>query len=556
LHGEVERVAGAKLGGRNITLNRAAFCIGTLHYLGHTDADLVADALFKAAQRAGLDQDDGGPEAIWKTIYSGFSAGLEHPREFPEGFGHAANGQENATDETGTPEASAANDLILIPCSELRNTPPDEQWLLQGYIARNNVTVYSALFKVGKTTFLAHLLRAAAQDGTFVGLPVKNCRILYITEEHESRWADRRDKLGLKDHITFIVRPFARKPTMAEWVAFLGRLRRVQEEHQYDLIIFDTLSNLWPVKDENSATEVQAALMPLHGVIGDAALLMVHHLRKSDGAEGTGTRGSGALHAWIDILMEMRRYNPQDHGDRRRVITAMGRFEETPAELVVKLTAEGYVCEGEGKATVQGKELILALLSILTTTTPGKTFEQILEDWPGSVGPNHGHLRGVIKKGLDDGLWVREGDGTRGSPYRYRKPAPTPPKEEQPAPPTDQENGFSANSRPSSAGRESGDSDSPGVPPADSTSVQDKPPQNNSHSRPTLGSAENVNSSNPSTVPPVCADVTPETGLTSAPADPKNGDFGFSANSRPNMIGREYVADAPVPELAEDEGLL
>src|SRR5262249_36903229 len=150
-------------------------------------------------------------------------------------------------------------------------------------------------------------------------------------EEHESRWAARRDQLKLSDHLTFIVRPFKLKPSTAQWLTFIGQLCEVQERDHYGLIVFDTLGNLWPLRDENNAAEVQAAVMPLHRILGDdAALCLVHPLRKSDGAEGTGSRGSTALLGWVDIIAELRRFQANDPEDTRRVITAYGRFEETP----------------------------------------------------------------------------------------------------------------------------------------------------------------------------------------------------------------------------------
>jgi hypothetical protein len=275
--------------------------------------------------------------------------------------------------------------------------------------------------KAGKTTLLAYLLRALKEGGTFLGLPVQPSRVLYITEEHESRWADRRDALGLGDHVTFIVRPFRAKPTAQEWTAFLCRLREAQDKHAFDLIVLDTLSNLWPVRDENSAAEVQAALMPLHDAIGEAGLAIVHHLRKGDGGEGTGSRGSSALMAWVDIILELRRFAPQDHKDRRRVLTGYGRFEQTPAELVIRLDEKvGYSAEGASRAEVQEKDVTGTLLTIIPSGEKGlTTVKEIIDAWPGDTEPNRTRLYAALKKGLKDGLWERSGEGKNKDPHRY-----------------------------------------------------------------------------------------------------------------------------------------
>ena len=313
------------------------------------------------------------------------------------------------------------NPLSLIACSQLQRATDDEHWLLHGYFARGLVTLVSALPKAGKTTLLAHLLRAMGKDGDFLGRPVKACRVLYVTEERESRWAERRDALGLADHITFIVRPFPRKPSPKEWQKFLDELRQIQEREKFDLIVFDTLSNLWPVRDENSAGEVQAALMPLHAAIGEAALALIHHLRKSDGTEGTASRGSGTLLAWVDIITEMRRLHPQDRKDTRRVLTGYGRYEQTPTELVVNLDAQGYTAEGD-RAEVQNRDLSAILDTIIPADPPGRTVKELLEAWPGDHGPNQTALDKALKNGTESERWIRCGKGRKGDPYRYHHP--------------------------------------------------------------------------------------------------------------------------------------
>jgi hypothetical protein len=69
---------------------------------------------------------------------------------------------------------------------------------------------------------------------------------------------------------------------------FLTWLAERQQVHAVDLFVFDTLSSLWPVRDENDAAQVQAAAQTLHQLTGWAALLLVHHPCKSDGHWRTG----------------------------------------------------------------------------------------------------------------------------------------------------------------------------------------------------------------------------------------------------------------------------
>jgi hypothetical protein len=344
----------------------------------------------------------------------------------------ASNGHTTATDGQASaassppPEQQAEKEVELLPVrpiSELERVAPERKWLLEGYLARGRISMLSALFKAGKTTLLAHLLKAIEADGRFIGQVVKPCKVLVITEEHEDEWAERRDVLGLKDHIDVLVRPAMYKMTMGEWMVFLNRLNATQARNRYDLIVIDPISNFWPVRDENNAAEVQAALMPLHGVLGDAAMLLLHHLRKAEGQEGTQSRGSGAIAAFIDLLLEMRRFAPKDLTDRRRVLTGTGRWRETPVEVVISLGADGYSVHGD-KADVRADELAELIFSVLPTEPPGKTDKELLEEWPEEeAAPKRSSYLAALRKGVEKGHWQSTGRGVKGDPFKYFKPA-------------------------------------------------------------------------------------------------------------------------------------
>ena len=75
LRAETERVASARPGTRNVTLNRAAFSLGQLVAAGLIPPLPVITSLIDAARYAGLPQD----EAI-RTVRSGMEAGAKKPR--------------------------------------------------------------------------------------------------------------------------------------------------------------------------------------------------------------------------------------------------------------------------------------------------------------------------------------------------------------------------------------------------------------------------------------------------------------------------------------------
>jgi hypothetical protein len=308
-----------------------------------------------------------------------------------------------------------------IRCSELHAAPEGVPWLWHGCLARRAVTLFSALWKSGKTTLLANLLKTLDAEETFCGLPVAQAKVLYVTEESEQRWAERRDQLGLGDWCRFLVRPFLVKPRWDAWQAFISHVAGLLAHEPADLVIFDTLSNLWSVRDENDAGQVQEALMPLHQLTGphNCALMLVHHVGKSDSSEAKASRGSGALPSFADIILELRRYDKDARQDRRRVITGYGRWDDVPSELVIELTADGkgYIAHGDKEQVASG-EMREIIRDLLPNEPPGCTWEQIRQKWPQEPAPGKPRLLGELGKGSGTD-WSRNGGGKRGSPYTY-----------------------------------------------------------------------------------------------------------------------------------------
>jgi len=311
----------------------------------------------------------------------------------------------------------------IVPASLLKRIDDCNTWLWRRYLARGAITMLSALWKAGKTTLLSHALDAFGDEERFLGEEIRASRVLYVTEEHESLWAERRDLVGLGDHAHFLVRPFTGKPDLAQWLAFLRYVQHAVKERGYDLVVFDTISNLWCVRDENDAAKVQEALMPLRIVSDLAAVLLVHHVRKGDGTEATASRGSGALPAFVDILLELRRFDASDRQDRRRVLSAWSRYREVNDELVIELAEDGKGYQARGnKGDEAVRQIIETLAEVLPGSAPGATYAQVVADWPGDTTPRKERLFDALDKLVSIGKAYREGEGRRGSPWTWWMP--------------------------------------------------------------------------------------------------------------------------------------
>ena len=316
------------------------------------------------------------------------------------------------------------------------------EWLWEGLIPHGQVTLLSALWKAGKTTLLSHLFRVMGQLGTedqprppFLGARVRGpypemddecpTKVLVVTEESRRDWRRR----GADDHVAIWSRPFGpRTPTFKEWGAFVERVTRHCREHFY-LAVIDTLSGLWPVRDENDAGQVARALAPLRRVTATGAgVLLVHHDNKSVGPRapvGSAARGSGALPGSVDAILELGRGPGLDPSDRRRVIRASGRHPDTMAgELWFELTTGGELrtaCPPVGGGMVDGDTsgLTAAVLGVLPEAPPGLTGDEVLALIP--AGTAASEVKAELRRGAEAGAWTRTGAGRKGNPYRFHR---------------------------------------------------------------------------------------------------------------------------------------
>jgi hypothetical protein len=321
------------------------------------------------------------------------------------------------------PQTEPVNKWADIPIGECGDGELVD-WLWEGYIAPGVVTSLTALWKSGKTTLLAHLLKSA--DGSldqFAGRSLREIDALIVTEEHQSLWAGRREELGLKDNISIIPRPFMGRPTPAEWTAFCLYLGDLVEKKHYSLVVFDTIFNLWCVTDENNNAEIIQALRPLHAITQhEVAVLLLAHPTKVDQGEGKSTRGGGAFGGFVDVITEMRRFDTSRLEDTRRVLTAMSRYKDTPPEIVIELDTAANAFRVVGtRATVNKSERRAAVLAQLPFTAPGLTAEEVHHDWGDDsvMRPSLSTIRRDLESMVISGEALSTGTGGRGDPKRF-----------------------------------------------------------------------------------------------------------------------------------------
>ena len=192
--------------------------------------------------------------------------------------------------------------------------------------------------KAGKTTLLSLLLREMGQGGSLLGCKVNRGSVIVVSEESDQDWIIRRDASVLGDNAEAICLPFMSKPSPADWLDLLRQGYLDVKERDVSLIVFDTLSHLWCVQEENSNSEQQVALMPLRHLSEQGpAVLLMHHA----GAAGVRSRGATELEGFVDQIAHLELTTPTDPSCRERKFTVRGRLTSSPERLNISLSQDG-----------------------------------------------------------------------------------------------------------------------------------------------------------------------------------------------------------------------
>jgi hypothetical protein len=277
-------------------------------------------------------------------------------------------------------------------------------WVWEPYLPTGTLTVFSAYMKTGKSTFIAPMMLAVAQGRPFLGMPTKQTPVLALAvEEHPRDVKARLGSLGLRPDDPFhIVSGWLSRD---EWPRVVAYVR----EHGIGLVVLDTLSAYWGVEDENDNAEVHRLVQPFHTLARNtgASVVLVHHDRKSGGRDGRNIRGGSALFGLVDQALSLER--PQGGAETRRILKSIGRYADTPREVVLDYLEGQYVlADGPiGGHTDGAMEVLRGALSSPQTM---RDLERVT-----------GLSRNVLRRLLGDlgAEVVREGLGTKADPYTY-----------------------------------------------------------------------------------------------------------------------------------------
>ena len=209
----------------------------------------------------------------------------------------------------------------------LSEPDPELAALWPGIVFRGAFSLFAAAPKAGKTWLLIAWIAALVRDGPWLESPAlgRPLRVLLVTEEPLFIVKAQARMFGIERNLDVLTLDGMAPGT--SWPALVEAAAERAAETGAELVVFDTVSTLAGMENENDASDVNAALRPLlmAARAHDLAVVGVHHAAKSG-----GIRGSTVFEAVPDVLVEI------GHGDtkRRRVLTVRSRLEGAPEDPI------------------------------------------------------------------------------------------------------------------------------------------------------------------------------------------------------------------------------
>jgi len=331
----------------------------------------------------------------------------------------------------GQVAAGADAGMALGPSLDVEEIEGQEEtveWICEGLIGKDTVSLFSGHFKAGKTTFLLSMLAAIERGTPFLDRETRPTRALVLSEQGGVTLAPMLRKAGL-EHARLYTRAHLHR---GPWAQVVEAASREAETFDCRIVVVDTFAS-WAQLAEGQEQDAGATGEALGHVLRAAEArgqtwILLHHLRKAGGEHGLGARGSGNIGAQVDTLLELNRVQGQETA---RKLSALGRLEGLIDTLVIDLTEDGYQVVGSTQDLAQhvSQERFEALAREVLEYVdeyPGRTRREIEEAIPGRRQALRTTLAHLVRHGR---IEVRPGAGNS-QRREYHRPPPVGPDDE------------------------------------------------------------------------------------------------------------------------------
>jgi len=306
--------------GRNEALTKASLLLGNYVKAGAVPKEFALNHLEMAARILNLNDVE-----IQKTV----------PRLLDEGI------------EKGGVELRDSSQLWYNAAEQI--VVPHSPSFVDRLVYQNASTGLIGKPKIGKTTFALDMVESITRGSHFLKYETTPTSVLYISEQPLGSFQAELQNSGLLGRQKFSQLQLMKEPDArcrlyfstidkwfgTPWADIIDMTGAYAEKVDARLVIFDTLSRIARVENENDASEMQAtidALTPLHKE--EIATLSIQHERKAGGEISDAGRGTNALTGAVDVILRLNR-PVGNQGPSVRQLEVIGRFPGPTEPLIL-----------------------------------------------------------------------------------------------------------------------------------------------------------------------------------------------------------------------------
>lgn len=292
-------------------------------------------------------------------------------------------------------------------------------WVVKPWVATKNITELTGVAKeAGKSTFVWAMCKSVLTGQPFMGEPVEKGVVLYMTEQNASSFAIQTAPFGILGHPDFYVLRWVNAHEMS-WAEAAKKASQDALSLRARLLVVDTLPH-WAKfrgEDENRSGAALEAVQPLIVLAAnDVGVIFVRHSARERAGFGAGQagRGSTAFAGSVDLLLDI--WKPEStKDDNIRIITSLGRFEETPSGIAVQFDKNTYTYKAVDKPKRPHPGLKEKILELLPKDEEGAlTVAEIEEE----LGAGESTIYRILNASVREGESKKLGGG-KGDPARY-----------------------------------------------------------------------------------------------------------------------------------------
>ena len=327
--------------------------------------------------------------------------------------------------ENGKPRAPSERASRFYSAASLKGKPvPPREWLVEGLVPQNTVTLFSGDGGTGKSLLALQLAVASVAGKSWLTKPLKGGPALFLSAEDDDKELHRRlDSIvastgqDYTDLQALTLRSWAGEDallavdgqlSLMESELFRELEQRAANEHPA-LIVIDTLADVYPA-NENDRAKVRQFIGILRGLAlkRECAVLLLGHPSLSGLSSGSGTSGSTAWNNSVRSRLYLSRITDggfEPDPDVRVLSTMKANYGRTGGEINMKWQDGVFVVEAQPSgldalaASAKAERVFLRLLSEYTSqgrwvsANPGPTYAP-------TTFASHPQAEGMTKRAL------------------------------------------------------------------------------------------------------------------------------------------------------------